>query len=84
MPKRRTVRPLADISMSGVIQLVAMYSEHVSRVSYTMSNITSIPDAKIQQFLDEKVEWFKTFLFSGKCFKQLIKHTSTRILTSIF
>ena len=67
MPRRKTVRSLADLSMSGLIQLVSLYSEQVSRASYIMTNIATISDAKIQDYLDNRVEWFKAFLFSSKC-----------------
>ena len=66
MPQHRGVSSLSDISMDAVVKLVSLYSESLSRESYHMSNISSIPDNKIQDFVDKRIEWFKSYLFSGK------------------
>ena len=60
--------PLPDISMSGVVELIALYSERVTDSSYRMSNIPSLSDVKVQEYVDTKVDWIKTFIFSGKTY----------------
>ena len=52
--------------MSGVVELIAQYSERVTDSSYRMSNIPSLSDVKVQEYVDTKVDWIKTFVFSGK------------------
>ena len=52
--------------MSGVVELIAQYSDRVTDSSYRMSNIPSLSDVKVQEYVDSKVDWIKTFIFSGK------------------
>ena len=67
MPKHRKVKLLSDISMTGVVRLISSYSDMVSNTSYLMSNNTTVhSDVKIQEFIDSRIDWIKTFVFTGK------------------
>ena len=55
-----------DISMTGVVRMVSLYSEQVTLTSYNMSLESSVSDARIQQFVDNKVKLIKDLVFSGR------------------
>ena len=55
-----------DISMSGVVRMIAMYSEQVTQTSYKMSAESSVSDARVQQFVDSRVGIIKNHVFSGE------------------
>ena len=55
-----------DISMSGVVRMVAMYSEQVTQTSYKMSLESSASDARVLQFVDTGVSIIKNHVFSGE------------------
>ena len=69
---------MPDISICGVVELIAQYSERVTDSSYRMSNIPSISDVKVQEYVDTKVDWIKTFVFSGKNLCRLNIHTDNQ------
>ena len=52
--------------MSGVVELISQYSDRVTDSTYRMSNTPSLSDVKVQEYVDTKVDWIKTFVFSGK------------------
>ena len=54
-----------EISMTGVVRMVSLYSEQVTLTSYNMSLESSVSDARIQQFVDNKVKLIKDLVFSG-------------------
>ena len=51
--------------MMGIVQLISVYSEKVSEKSYRMSSLSSLSDVRVQEFVDTRVEWIKSFVFSG-------------------
>ena len=51
--------------MSGVVRMIAMYSEQVTQTSYKMSSESSVSDATVQQFVDSRVNMIKNHIFSG-------------------
>jgi len=65
MPQYRKVKTLSDISMMGIVQLISVYSEMVSEKSYRMSSLSSLSDVRVQEFVDTRVEWIKSFVFSA-------------------
>ena len=52
--------------MTGVVRMVSLYSEQVTLTSYNMSLESSVSDARIQQFVDNKVKLIKDLVFSGR------------------
>ena len=52
--------------MSGVVRMIAMYSEQVTQTSYKMSSESSVSDARVQQFVDSRVGIIKNHVFSGE------------------
>ena len=52
--------------MSGVVRMIAMYSEQVTQTSYKMSSESSVSDARVQQFVDSRISMIKNHVFSGK------------------
>ena len=56
-----------------MVELIAQYSERVTDSSYRMSNIPSLSDVKVQEYVDSKVDWIKTFIFSGKTYQGAIQ-----------
>ena len=54
-----------DICLSGVVRMIAMYSEQVTQTSYKMSSESSVSDARVQQFVDSRVNMIKNHVFSG-------------------
>ena len=55
-----------EISMTGVVRMVSLYSEQVTLTSYNMSLESSVSDARIQQLVDNKVKLIKDLVFSGR------------------
>ena len=45
--------------------MIAMYSELVTQTSYKMSSESSVSDARVQQFVDSRVNMIKNHVFSG-------------------
>ena len=54
-----------DFSLSGVVRMIAMYSEQLTQTSYKMSSDSSVSDARVQQFVDSRVNMIKNHVFSG-------------------
>lgn len=42
-----------------------MFSEQVTQTSYKMSSESSVSDARVQQFVDSRVNMIKNHVFSG-------------------
>ena len=51
--------------MSGVVRMISLYSEQVTQTSYKMSAESSVSDARVQHFVDSRVNMIKNIIFSG-------------------
>merc|ERR1740128_6590 len=45
--------------------MIAMYSEQLTQTSYKMSSDSSVSDARVQQFVDSRVNMIKNHVFSA-------------------